>query len=206
MEHLFLTRKCFVVGSATRNTVDDIAISPLFANTVAKPFRDGVVNWFGELANEITSIFSALSSALVSLERSIPDLEEESQCLLPKERRGKMFRIIKLTAALGVKVKVRKPFFFSIPTNEMVCLAENEIGFIVGDPELQRQGVLCQAGIIHPGWKGELAPTFITLPSPEPDDITSIPILVGQEIAHAVIFSFDQISGRASETARQKVE
>lgn len=91
-------------------------------------------------------------------------------------------RILELTSAETVNIRApHAPEFIGIKTREIVTLAENEVGFIVGKKSLSLRGVLCQSGIIHPRWSGQLEPFFMIYGN------CTIP--VGTLIAHAIILS-----------------
>lgn len=70
--------------------------------------------------------------------------------------------IIELTSAEVVSVRAsHEPEFLGVKTQEEITLAENEYGFIVGKRSNMLQGVFCQPGLVHPGFKGVLTPFFI---------------------------------------------
>ena len=89
-------------------------------------------------------------------------------------------KVIDLTSADYVHVRAPSiPDFLSIRTQELVNLDGNQVGVIVGKKSLSLKGVLCQPGIVHPGFKGYLEPFFVVY-----GNWVAQP---GEKIAHLII-------------------
>ena len=92
--------------------------------------------------------------------------------------------VIDLTSTEVVNVRApHVPEFLSVQTREYIALDDKDIGFIMGKRSDMLMGILCHAGLIHPGWKGKLQPFFIVYGR------WGIP--PGQVIAHAIILRHD---------------
>lgn len=88
------------------------------------------------------------------------------------------FRIVDIHAATEVKVRAAQATVI-IPTQEIVKLSKDEVGFLEGKFSDHQKGVYMQGGIINPGWTGYLTVELIVFGECD--------IKVGQEVAHAII-------------------
>lgn len=88
------------------------------------------------------------------------------------------FRIIDITSASNIKVKAADGIVI-VPSNELIELRKDEVGFLEGKFTDHQRGVYMQGGILNPGWKG-----YITLELIIYGEIT---IEKGQPLAHAII-------------------
>jgi len=95
-------------------------------------------------------------------------------------------KILELTSSEVVNVYApHSPEFLSVMTNEDIALSENEVGFIVGKKKVSLKGVLCQPGVVHPGWRGKLEPFFTVY-----GRWVAKP---GMSIAHLVVLSQEKV-------------
>lgn len=88
------------------------------------------------------------------------------------------FRIVNITSTSKVKVKAPQSIVI-LPSNELIQLANDEVGFLEGKFTDHQRGIFMQGGIINPGWKGKISLELIVF--------TECQIEVGQQLAHAII-------------------
>lgn len=88
------------------------------------------------------------------------------------------FRVVDVSSASRVKVKASEATVI-IPSNEVIELGEDEIGFLEGKFADHQKGIYMQGGLINPGWKGKITIELLIL--------GECTIEVGQKLAHAII-------------------
>lgn len=88
------------------------------------------------------------------------------------------FRIVDISSASKVKVKAAEATVI-VPSNELIELGEDEIGFLEGKFTDHQQGIYMQGGIINPGWKGRITIELLIF--------GECSIEVNQQLAHAII-------------------
>ena len=88
------------------------------------------------------------------------------------------FRIIDITSASEVKVKAPEATVI-VPSNELIELTEDEVGFLEGKFTDHQRGIYMQGGILNPGWEGKITIELIIL--------GECSIKVGQKLAHAIV-------------------
>lgn len=89
------------------------------------------------------------------------------------------FRIIDITAASTVKIKSATLTSMIVPTQEVIELGEDEVGFLEGRFSHHQKGAYFQGGILNPGWKGKITAEFLAFGEFE--------IEKGEQVAHAII-------------------
>ena len=89
------------------------------------------------------------------------------------------FKIIEITAASTVRVKSASLTSMIVPTNELLTLREDEVGFMEGRFSHHQKGAYFQGGILNPGWKGKITAEFLVFGEFE--------IEKGEQVAHAII-------------------
>ncbi len=72
------------------------------------------------------------------------------------------FRIIDISSASKVKVRASEATVI-VPSNELIELADDEVGFLEGKFTDHQRGIYMQGGIINPGWKGKITIELIIL-------------------------------------------
>ena len=88
------------------------------------------------------------------------------------------FRVMDISSASRVKVKAAQSIVI-VPSNELIELGDDEIGFLEGKFGDHQRGIFMQGGIINPGWKGRISLELIIFGECD--------IGVGQKLAHAII-------------------
>ena len=89
------------------------------------------------------------------------------------------FRIIEITAASTVRTKSATLTSVIVPTQEVLELCEDEVGFLEGRFSHHQKGAYFQGGILNPGWKGKITAEFLTFGEFEIEE--------GEQVAHAII-------------------
>lgn len=94
---------------------------------------------------------------------------------------GKMeFRIIDVTAASKVRVKSSGIVTVIIPTNEVLTLGKDEVGWLEGRFSHHWKGAYFQGGILNPDWSGKVTCELLLVGG-------EIQIEKDEQVAHAVI-------------------
>ena len=88
------------------------------------------------------------------------------------------FRVIDISSASKVKVKAAEATVI-VPSNELIELGEDEIGFLEGKFSDHQRGIYMQGGIINPSWKGKITIELLIW--------GECTIEKGQKLAHAII-------------------
>ncbi len=92
--------------------------------------------------------------------------------------------IIELTSAETVVVRApHVPEFVAIRTLEEVVIGPSDYGIIEGKLSNAQRGILCNSGIVHPGFRGTLTP-FLTIWG-------NALIPKGMQVAHLMIFRME---------------
>ena len=97
------------------------------------------------------------------------------------------FRIIEITAASTVRVKSASLTSVIIPTNEILELGEDEVGYLEGRFSHHQEGAYFQGGILNPGWKGKITAEFLVFGEFEVEK--------GEQVVHAVILKGENVLG-----------
>jgi len=91
------------------------------------------------------------------------------------------FKVIDITSASKVKIKSSGVSTVILPTNEVLELAEDEIGFLEGRFSHHWKGAYFQGGILNPGWRGRVTCELLVIGG-------EVEIERGEQVAHALIF------------------
>lgn len=89
------------------------------------------------------------------------------------------FRIVDITAASTVRIKSATLTSMIVPTNEVIELGKDEVGYLEGRFSHHQKGAYFQGGILNPDWKGKVTAEFLVFGEFE--------IKEGEQVAHAVI-------------------
>lgn len=97
------------------------------------------------------------------------------------------FRIIDITSASDMRVKSATLTSVIVPTNELLTLGDDEVGFLEGRFSHHQKGAYFQGGILNPGWKGYVTAEFLVFGEFE--------IEKGEQVAHAIILKGKNVLG-----------
>ena len=90
------------------------------------------------------------------------------------------FKIIDITSASRVRVKTSGIVTVIVPTNELLTLEKDEVGFLEGRFSHHWKGAYFQGGILNPEWSGKVTCELLLVGG-------EIQIEEGEQVAHAII-------------------
>lgn len=95
------------------------------------------------------------------------------------------FRVIEITSASRVRIKSSGITTVIMPTNELIELGEDEVGFLEGRFSHHWKGAYMQGGILNPGWSGRITAELLVF--------GEIEIEAGECVAHAIILKGENV-------------
>lgn len=98
------------------------------------------------------------------------------------------FRVVDITSASQVKIKASGVATVILPTNEVLALDEDEVGFLEGRFSHHWKGAYFQGGILNPGWKGRVTCELLVIGG-------EVEIAKDEQVAHAIILRGENVFG-----------